>query len=135
MQSFRKILFPLTSLVAFAAGCGADQRVLNSTPNMRPNGDVRVVSNSEQEIRDMKTARLPFVFLIRRKDGGLITSEDKAFLSKSTPRELNRKVLSDDGKTFVFGSSFVVPSQTLSTWRSRFVVEDKSESVSKIDGR
>jgi hypothetical protein len=135
MPSLGKILFPLISLVTFAAGCVADQRILNSTPAMRPNREVRVVSNSGQEIRDMKTARLPFVFLIRRKDGGVITSEDKVFLSKTTPRELNRKVLSDDGKTFVFGSSFIVPSQTLSAWRSRFEVEDKSEALSRVDGR
>ncbi|MBA2605780.1 MAG: hypothetical protein H0U96_02795 [Acidobacteria bacterium] len=74
----------------------------------------------------MKTANFDYIFVFRRKDGGAFDGEDRKYLRSNSPAQINRFVLTDDGKAFIAGSKYIFPMENLETLRMRFNVEDYS---------
>lgn len=121
---------PTISLLTAAlllAGCGANESVLKSgreTPasNAAPPASV---SSFEADLEAMRTADFRWVYVLRRKDGGVIDAEDKSVIKVDT-NEANRRVSSDDGKAFIIGTNTPIAPANMLNLYGRFLVEDRS---------
>jgi poly(3-hydroxybutyrate) depolymerase len=119
----------LASLL-FIAACEPAPSMMNksSTPTPLPPAETgEKLTGLEREIKDMETAGFKIIYVIKRKDGGVLSREDKNHLSANRPREANRFVLTDDEKAIVAGSNFPFSTENLEAIRKRFVVEDYSK--------
>ena len=118
------------SLVAgmLTAGCTPNPRILNSAePTPDPaQASVPAVSSFESDIEAMKTADFIFIYVFRRKDGGVLDAEDRSFLNANRPTEVNRTRISDEGRAIIFGSNFRLPEENLKNLAERFAFEDLS---------
>lgn len=113
-----------------ASACQPNPSILNSSQTPAPTAELEPrKTDLETDIRDMGTAGLDYVFVVRRKDGALFDKEDRRFLRENMPVEINRRVSADDGKAFVLGTSFPVPQETVRKWRERFLVEERKKPV------
>lgn len=117
--------------LALLIGCGPNQRIIqsgneNPPANLFSRNVSPAVSNFEKDIESMRTAEYSYVYVYRRTDGGPLDAEDKAFLSANIPSEVNRRILSDEGKAVIIGSNFLIPEETKKTLGQRFAVEDRS---------
>ncbi len=80
----------------------------------------------ESDLETMRTASFDYIFVFRRKDGGVLDSEDKKYLKANSPPVTNRFILSDGDKAVIAGSGYEFPPESLETLRMRFNVEDYS---------
>lgn len=117
------------------AACGPNQRILNSAQESPANAAEAPASNAtptvrsfEYDLNAMRTADFNFIYVIRRKDGGVINADDKSFIIKTAPPEMNRRTLADDGKAVIIGSNFRLPAENLTAFRERFAIDDQSKS-------
>ena len=124
----RMALLFLIAVAAIACGNSSigskNDANANATPEM---------TSLERDIKSLKTANLEYIFVIRRKDGGVFEKEDKSYLRENLPAETNRVVSSDEEKAFVAGSNFPFPEENLKILRERFELEDLSEPAEKED--
>src|SRR5690242_3759575 len=93
----------ILSLVA----CGPNEEILKSnspTPAPAGSGANSQSSNEpvEKEVEAMQTADFNYIFVLRRRDGGVFDANDKTFLRQATGN-VNRRTLSDDGKAIIIG--------------------------------
>ncbi|MGI8639147.1 MAG: hypothetical protein ACR2MG_04265 [Pyrinomonadaceae bacterium] len=84
------------------------------------------VPDFESDLETMRTAGFDYIFVFRRKDGGVLDGEDKKYLKANSPPVTNRFILSDGDKAAIAGSSYEFPPGNLETLRMRFNVEDYS---------
>ena len=123
------------------AACGPNQRILESSNDNRPS-DAEVTSvnsNSapvpagfDQDLESMRTADFNFIYVFRRKDGGVLDSDDRSFMNANTPYEINRKKLADSGRALIVGSNFRFPAENFKVMKERFAFEDFSKPESEI---
>ncbi len=116
-------------LAAFAslfAGCGANENILKSGK------DTSAPSNAEssaiifaKELEAMRNADFRFVYVLRRKDGGVIDAEDRSVIKMQTV-DMNRRVSADNDKAFIIGSNAQLPPKNMLTLLERFAVENYS---------
>lgn len=114
-------------LTVLSLACGPNPNILNSgkeTP--APVTGERPVSSFEKDLESMRTANFEYVFVLRRKDGGKLDTEDKTFIRQNTPAEINRIFVSDEGKAVMAGSHFPFPPEPLKLLQARFNIEDLS---------
>jgi hypothetical protein len=127
MGRFFVILISAYAFLSF--GCGANDAVLRSgkeTPTPADAAAAERVETVDSEVAAMRTADFDFIFVVRRRDGGLIDADDKAALKLYTA-DTNRRVSSENGKAFVIGSNFAVPPANIAALYDRFAVEDYSK--------
>lgn len=132
--SFSKLLviFSIAVTVLLGFGCQPNQTVLKDVASPTPMETVEMKKTTlEDDLKEMRTANLGFIFVFRRKDGGVFDKEDQKFLRDNTPPETNRWRRSDDGKAFIAGSGFTFLPEQLAALRSRFNVEDYSTPEAK----
>jgi len=117
-------------------GCGPNESILKSNsstpaPAGSASGPPRSNDPLEKEIEAMKTADFNFIYVLSRRDGAIFTSDDKAFIRKTT-QNVNRRTLSDDEKAVIIGSNTKMPSELLDAIRGRLELKDysKPESIS-----
>ncbi len=137
MNSFRK-KWAIVFAAVTAVGCTPNQRILNSA-NERPPEPSSIKSAGtaqpakiEDDIAAMQTADFNFVYVFRRKDGGELDPDDRAFMSGNIPYEINRKKISDGGRALVIGSNFLLPAENFKALRERFAFEDYSKPENEI---
>jgi hypothetical protein len=131
----KKGKYAIVSMVVIVLGvlslaCGPNPNILNSgkeTP--APVTGERPVSSLEKDIESMRTANLQYVFVLRRKDGGKLDTDDKAFIRQNKPAEINRIFVSDEEKAVVAGSNFPFPPEAFKLLQARFNIEDLSTSA------
>ncbi|MEJ7698591.1 MAG: hypothetical protein WKF71_02935 [Pyrinomonadaceae bacterium] len=124
LNQFALIVLCLISLVSFAC---TNQRLLKSNKNAATTNPAEMKQTSfESDLETMKTANFDYIFVFRRKDGGAFDGEDRKYLRNNSPAQINRFVLTDDGKAFIAGSKYIFPMENLETLRMRFNVEDYS---------
>jgi hypothetical protein len=128
----------LALIVGTGVSCGPNQRIIESSQENTAATSQSVEANStptvrtfDQDLTAMRTADFNFVYVFRRRDGGVFNPDDKAFISSTTPPEMNRKTLSDGGKAVIVGSNFRMPADILNVFKSRFVIEDHSKPESQ----
>lgn len=122
-------------LVAVAAACGPDQRILNSANESR--GEERVPTSNidatpipstfKQDLESMRTADFKFIIVFRRKDGGKLEANDKDLIGRKTGPSANRRKLADEGKAVIIGSNFPFEAKMLDELTKKFVMEDYSK--------
>lgn len=86
----------------------------------------------ETDIEAMRTADFNYIYVFRRRDGGVMTPEDKTFFSSYTPIETNRRKLSDGEKAVILGSNFRFPPDIMKALSERFELTDLSKPESEI---
>ena len=121
--------FLLWSLVS---ACGPNEGVLRSgKSDAASTNSTPTRSTIETDIEDMRTADLTYVYVLRRKDGGDIDSEDRGMIKIQTDG-VNRRVSSDNGKAFVLGSKSAISADKMRALYDRFAVENYSQPESLI---
>lgn len=123
----------LVPIVFVLTGCQPNQQILNSSRNDKVSPPTPATTlaprktSFEQDLQEMEDAGFDYIFVIRRKDRGVFTDEDRQYLRENMPMEINRRVSSDNGKAFIFGSGFAVATEDIEKWKKRFDVEDRSK--------
>ena len=126
---FLSKIFVCFSIALVSFGCQPNNTILkDAPPPPTPMETVETKKNSfEKDLRDMETANFGYIFVFRRKDGGVFDKDDKKFLRQNTPPETNRFILSDEEKAFIAGSGFAFFPEQMTALRNRFAVEDYSK--------
>lgn len=126
---FKKFVFSLIpGLVWLGAACQPNQTILKDAAPPTPLATVESKKTTfEEDLREMQTADFDYIFVFRRKDGGLFDEEDRKFLRQNTPLETNRWTKSDDGRAFIAGSGFGFTPEQMTALQNRFIVADHSK--------
>jgi hypothetical protein len=121
--------------VLFSVVCTNQEILKSKSPTPVPTVESGVPSSSnqtvEKEVEAMQTADFNYIFVLRRRDGGVMDMDDKAFLRQATGN-VNRRTLSDDGKAIIIGSNAKFPPELLQVINERFELEDHSKPESQI---
>jgi len=73
----------------------------------------------------MRTADFRYIWMIRRKDGGVLDAGDKAVIRQNTV-DMNRRVLTDDDRAVLIGSNAVPFKENFDILASAYAVQDLS---------
>jgi hypothetical protein len=127
MNRLSRHLIGFLLIVALSVvGCGPNQGLLQGGK------DAQKASNSatpkaefDQDMDAMRTAGFAFVYVLRRKDGGKMDSEDRGVIKLQTV-DTNRRVATDDDRAFIVGSNYQLPPKNLAALYDRFAVENYS---------
>ncbi len=132
----------MLSLAAFVlSACGPNERIMNSANENRgdlasnPDPGTNTVPaprRFEQDLEAMRTADFNFIYVFRRKDGGVFDAADKSFITQTTPGEVNRRAVADGGKALIIGSNYRIPEDNLKQFKERFSFEDYSKPESEL---
>ena len=121
------VLVPVFAALLFLAGCGANEGILKS------GRETPAPANADSEkppfakdLDYMRSAGFTFVYVLRRKDGGVMDAEDRNVIRLNTA-DANRRVAADDGRAFIIGSNFQIPANNLIKLYDRFAVENYSQ--------
>lgn len=129
-MKYRDVNSAALSLLAVAMiACVPNQRIVNSsaeTPVPVPVNAAPLVSNFDSDLQAMRNADFKFILVFRRKDGGMLTPDDKAFANANGP-QANRRKLADEAKAIIIGSNFQFLPGTLEKMAERFIMEDYSK--------
>lgn len=120
--------FFLTLAAFLVTGCGANDNILRSgkADPSRSNSNVETTKTTfESDLEAMRTAGFSFIYVLRRKDGGIIDAEDKSVIRVQTT-QANRRVSADDGKAVIVGSNFQLAPHNMAAIYQRFAVENYS---------
>lgn len=122
----------VTSLVAVALflsttfGCGANEGILKSGKDSSPKANTASDKPAiTEDINSMRTASFNYIFVLRRKDGGVMDAEDKSVIKLNTEMT-NRRVSAEGDKAFVVGSNPIIPAYNMGVLEQRFMVENHS---------
>lgn len=74
----------------------------------------------------MRTAGFAYVYVVRRKDNGIMNAADISAIKLQTA-ETNRRIKADNDRAVIIGSNIPVPANNLTLIYQRFSVEDYSE--------
>lgn len=125
-------LFVINLLVFFALfafGCQPNQTILNDrqpTPSLVENTPEKIFDDFEDRLKSVQTGNFEFIYVVRRKDSDVFSSEDKKYLRETLPPDTNQKQLTSDEKALIVGSNYVFPSENLDALKKRFKIEDHS---------
>lgn len=125
----RFLLFTFCLLLfTFLTACQPNQAILNSKPqtNVSPNNSAPQISTYERDLKTMQTAKFDYIYVLRRKDGGQINSDDGEYIKLNTPTQTNRFIKTDEEKAVIAGSSFRFTDVNLKALRDRFEIQDFS---------
>jgi len=135
MTKHTALIITILLTVGFSATCSREESERKSNSSIptasQTSRTPRPSSKVEDEVSGMRVAGINRIYVLRRIDGAVFDGEDKAFLRSNMPLEINRRVSSDDEKAFVIGSTFIIPSENINAWKSRFKVQDMSEKTKK----
>lgn len=123
----------LLLLAVFAAGCGANDNILRSgkeTPAQANTGPEK--TPIAKDIEAMQTAGFGFIYVLRRKDGGLIDAGDRGVIRLNTA-ETNRRVVGDEERAVVIGSKFQLDAKNTKALYDHFAVENYSPPVANTN--
>lgn len=120
----------ISLLLLIASACGGNEAILRSgkEPAAQANAESGKTS-FEKDLEAVRTADFGFVYVLRRKDGGVIDAEDKSVIRLETATA-NRRVAADDGRAFIIGSNFALPPKSMVAIYERFAVENYSPAPS-----
>jgi len=125
-KSLNQLALIVLCCVSLASFACTNQRLLKSNKNVSMTSAENKQTSFESDLETMKIANFDYIFVFRRKDGGAFDGEDRKYLRSNSPAQINRFVLTDDGKAFIAGSKYIFPMENLETLRMRFNVEDYS---------
>jgi hypothetical protein len=103
--------------------------------NKNSNAATPQMTEFERDLKSFKTAGFDYIFVLKRKDGGKMTSEDKQFIRDRRHYATNRSKVSEDETTVFIGSNFAFEDKNLKELKERFVFEDFSKPAEQIEKR
>ena len=124
-NSIRIFAFAL-SIAFLNFGCESPSLKANSTAQ-KPTAAENNASSLQQDLQTMRDANFEYIFVFRRKDGGVLDSEDKRYLKANSPAATNRFILTDENKAVMAGSSYKFEPENLEKLQERFAVENFSK--------
>lgn len=133
----RRLFFTFYFLLfTLLTACQPNASILNSRSDAPPvsSNSTPAKSSLESDLESLRTADFDFIYVFRRKDGAVLTAEDKKFVKDNSPRETNRFLLSDEEKAVAAGSKYPFMPENIKALSERFVVENfsKPEAEQKI---
>lgn len=126
----------LLSILLFVTACQPNASILNSKTDAPPpisSNSAPAKSSVETDVETMRTADFDFIYVFRRKDGAVLTAEDKKYVKDNSPPETNRFLLSDEEKAVVAGSKYIFSPEHLKALSTRFAVENFSKPGSEAN--
>src|SRR5690349_3314266 len=100
-------------LLLVLAGCGANENILKSGKETPAQVNTQPAANQfARDLQEFRTADFNYVYVLRRKDGGPIDSEDRGVIRLNT-QDANRRVSADDGRAFIIGSNPQISPQNM----------------------
>jgi hypothetical protein len=122
--------FLIALCLAGTFGCGANDNILKSGKGpARQANPTPVKTSFETDLEAMRTAGFSFIYVLRRKDGGVIDPEDKSVIRVQTT-QANRRVSADEGKAVIVGSNFQIAPHNMAAIYQRFAVDNYSPAPS-----
>lgn len=123
------LLVSVLALLTF--GCQPNQSILNSgksdnSATNAANQTERPKDTFESALGSVRRSGFSYIFVIRRKDGGQFTKEDKTYVRENSPSVTNQFVLTDEERVIIAGSNYPFPADSLEILRKVFNVEDLS---------
>lgn len=123
------LLVSVLALLTF--GCQPNQSILNSGKSENPatnttNQNERPKDTFESALGSVRRSGFSYIFVIRRKDGGQFTKEDKIYVRENSPSVTNQFVLTDEERVIIAASNYAFPAENLEILRKVFNVEDLS---------
>ncbi len=124
-------VFAFTLSIAFLnAGC--EPQSLKKTNSSATNAVAAAspetnAATLEDDLQTMRNADFDFVYVFRRRDGGMLDGEDKKYLRANSPAATNRFILTDGNRAVIAGSSYRFEPQNLDSLRERFSIENFSK--------
>jgi hypothetical protein len=126
----RFALILVFACLGLAVSCAPNETILKSGTEVQasppPQNTQARYDSVEAEIENMRTADFDFIVVLRRKDGGVMQSGDKAEV-RTTLTGANRKSLVDGEKAVVIGSNARIPPELIKKLSDRFAVQDFSK--------
>ena len=139
MTEIRKLLIALVAVaVLIPVSCKPNQRIVESSAEKEKElapaerHSTPEVVTAEAVIEAMRIADFNFIYVFRRKDGGVLDPDDRSVMNANTPYEINRKKLADGDRALVIGSNFRFPPENFKVMKERFAFEDRSKPESEI---
>lgn len=123
-KNFGFLLLSVFLLLNF--GCQSPSLKANSSKSPM-NAAEDNVSSLEKDLQTMRNADFDFIYVFRRKDGGVFDSEDKKYLKANSPVFTNRFILTDEDKAAIAGSGYKFEPENLENLQKRFVMENFSK--------
>jgi hypothetical protein len=114
-----------------AISCGANPGILNSgkeTPV--PFNAAPLKAPAEKEVDAMRTAGFSMIYVIKRRDGAKLESEDRAAIKEQTV-DANRRVATEDGLAVVVGTNTPPPIGRFKLLLGKFLVDNYSQLPSE----
>ena len=115
----------LAAAVAVTANCGANPAVLESGKGSPVPTAAAKVDTFDSDLADVKRADFTWIYVIRRRDGGVLDTADKAKVRNATG-QANRRVVSDEGRAIIVGSNFREGNAGIETLKKDLDVTDLS---------
>lgn len=116
-------------IVSIFVACGGNQSILNSGKESagRANSETTTTPFAK-DLESVQTANFSFIYVLRRKDGGKMDSEDKSVIRQQTA-QANRRVAADDDRAVIVGSNFQLAPNNMAAIYQRFAVENLSPAA------
>ena len=116
---------------ALTISCTPNQRIMQDSENrtvqpVATGTPAPNLSDIERDLKAMQDAQFLFVYVLRREDGAPLDTDDRRYAGYVIPQEMNRRVVSDQGRAIIIGSNFVMPPEIQKVLAERFAFEDRS---------
>ena len=113
------------SLTLLASGCHkSESDSADTTKPAKPAASPLV--GFAKDLQFIKNGQYTYIYVLARKDGKQLDSEDKEYLRKNAPQIVDT-VKTDDGKKAIIGTNFdLADGPMLTALKKRYVVEDYS---------
>ena len=80
----------------------------------------------ERDLDYVRSGQFTHMFVFSRKDGGVFTSDDIAYLKANSPQETNQWVSTEGGRRVIAGTNFEFKQEHFDALNKRFKIEDFS---------
>jgi len=120
------LILVLTLGACGGGGAPATSSTNTNTPAATPAGpSPSPLTDFEEALRFVRNGQYTYIYVISRKDGKPLTSEDSDFLKINAPQLVDKAATKDRMKV-VGGTNFNLEEGNLELLKKRFVVEDYS---------
>ena len=119
------------------AACTPNQRIMQDAENrtaqpVATGTPAPQLSDLDRDLQAMQDAQFTFVYILRRLDGAQLTADDRRYAGQAIPPEMNRRVVSDQGRAIVIGSNFRMPPEAQKELSQSFTFEDRSAASAPV---
>jgi hypothetical protein len=87
----------------------------------------------ESELKSMRIADFYYVFTLKRKDGGVFDSEDKAFVRANKHYATNRFSFIENDTILFIGTNYKFSEENIEALKDRFEFQDFSKPEEQIE--